>query len=134
MKANRHIIILKILGGIIVLSSLAGFFMLLYFTPATYKNSFFWFYAIVHNLIFVITGIGIFKLKSWARFITLFFGVIKLIQVTILSIRDIGTMIKLSAGFTGISIGVTMTMIGLGVGFGILYYLTRPNVKELFEK
>ena len=72
--------------------------------------------VIVRLIVYLIIGIGILKLKNWARIGTIVIGIFYIIAapVAILTANIVGILFLLS-------------------GISMLYFFTRPKVKEQFK-
>ena len=129
------------LGIFFILSSIRGINYGLHFL-LNYKRNFVSYYIIIISITSLILGIGILKLQEWARkgiiyyqIIIVFLGIIltPLLKKEILHLgKDIGvTKKEIVHGLTMIDIAgpiieILFTLI-------IIYYLTRPKVKEQFK-
>lgn len=130
MLRNRSVG-LTILGIFFILFGLLSFGPI-FLLPSMSKNLPLLVYVALYGLVMFITGIGILRLKSWARIIALVLIVIKMVQVGAGTIVDINTMIRKSAGFGAVFGGIVVMVVGILVSIGLIYYLTRPSVKEQF--
>ena len=90
-------------------------------------------YWIIYGVLFIITGAGILLLKSWARLLAVALVGIKMIQLTVGSIQDINIMVKKSVESIVIAAEIGLTIVFLGIGGGIIYYLASTKVKEKFQ-
>ncbi len=74
-------------------------------------------------LISLVVGIGLWKLKNWARILTIVFSVLGVLS------NLAGTAIPL---LTGDPVSAVSSVIGLGVNGLILWYMFQPHVREAF--
>jgi len=73
--------------------------------------------------LFVWFGIGLWKLKNWARRVTLVLSILRLLYLAPLLVIDL-----VRSDYTGAGLGLLM-----GVGYGlIVWYLFQPRIKQLF--
>lgn len=132
---KKRSVSLSILGILFILNGLGGF-KTIFLYPAIVKNLVFLTYGVFYTVAVIITGVGILLLRRWARIMALFFVAIKTIQLIAGIITDI-PMIKKSAEFASvhppISSLIIATIIIFIVGCGVMYYLTRPKIKEQFK-
>ena len=126
---------LLIIGVLFILQGLFGF-RAIFLYPSIAKNLLFLAYGTFYTMVVIITGVGIFLLKRWARIMALVLVAIKTIQLIAGIVNDI-PMIKKSAEFASIHPPISSLIIAiiiiLIVGGGFIYYLTRSKVKEQFE-
>ena len=113
-----------VFGIILLLSSVPFLFALLLTGP---RAGVFFIPLIAIPLICIITGVGLLKLKNWARMMTIFISpILSFIFFTVPSefLHD-----KLPP-----AIAWSIVILEAGViSIGIIYYLTRPKVKEMFK-
>ena len=68
-------------------------------------------------------GIGLWKLKNWARWVTLVLSILRLLYLTPLLVIDL-----LRSDWSSAGLGLL-----LGIGYGlIVWYLFQPRIKQLF--
>lgn len=94
------------------------------------------FYFATYSLLIFSTAIGLLLLKNWARILTIAFVAIKTITGSISSITDAYTLYTKSpmSKSGALLVGLILIVAFLGIGTGIIYYLTRPKVKKQFQK
>ena len=91
---------------------------------------------VVLGLLRLSIGIGILKLKSWGWIAAISWIVTKIVFISIgLITIDIPRINSLAYGDETRTwiIGLTMLGVRIIIGIGIVFYLTRPRVKERFN-
>jgi hypothetical protein len=78
---------------------------------------------LVVALIPLIIGIGLWKLKNWARILVIVFSILGVLS------NLAGAVIPLT---TGEPVSAVSSIIGLGVNGLIIWYMFQPHVKEAF--
>ena len=131
--AKKRSIGLTIVGVYCILSGLAGFVLALFLMLKKPLFFVYFVYTMLYGLVVSFTGIGILRLKSWARIMALVLIAIQCIQGSVRSIRDINKMREYGAPNFAINMSLFMLVIIVGIGISIIYYLTRPSVKEQFK-
>ena len=121
-----------VLGLFLILLSALSLIVLTLFPPMSKNPPLLTFYVIWAVGVFI-AGIGIIRLKEWARKLALTFFTIKTIQLVASSIKDINILIKKSSSFGVIIVGIVLSVVFVIVLIGIIIYLTRPKVKEQFR-
>ena len=92
-------------------------------------------YSILYGLVAIIIGLGIFTLKKWARVAAIIVITISAIDAaykTIIDIKRWGEG-QHELQITFLLFSALLIMIAVGLWGIILYYLTRPKVKEQFN-
>lgn len=129
MYSTKKSIVLKLLGIFFIFSAFFSVFATL---STTSKNQLFIVYVIFYALIMLITAIGIFRLKPWARIVAIFLIMTKMIQTILGSINDINIMLKNSTGIEVISYSIILSIVIIVIEIVFLYFLTRPSIKKQF--
>ena len=83
---------------------------------------------ITSPLICITTGVGLLRLKNWARLITMFLSPVLSFIVIGISGIFLDTIIPPNIVSLTIVLGTVI------ISIGIIYYLTRSKVKEQFKK
>jgi len=90
-------------------------------------------YVISWGTLIIASGIGLLKLKKWARILTLILVAIKMPQICIGSFTDVQRMFTNPVAIGTIMAAIGITLVSLMPGIIVLYYFTRPKVKEQFN-
>jgi len=127
-KGLTIIALVFILLGLFTLSSL-------FYHSYILRNIPYLIYFILYGLVPIIIGIGIFALKKWARIAAIIVITINAIDAAYKTIIDIK---RWGAGLhefqiTFLLFSAFLIIIAVGLWGIILYYLTRPKVKEQFN-
>ena len=91
-------------------------------------------YFIAWNIVFIVVGIGLFRLERWARAFGMLLVAVKTVQVSLGTAQDAKTIQAISADPYAPLIGVVLTVMSVAIGIATIYYLTRRKVKEQFIK
>jgi hypothetical protein len=134
MMEKKRPIGITILG---IFGICAGCFGLLVFLPM-YKhyNIFIYSYAIIWNILMIGIGIGLLKLKKWARLGELITIFIKWVYILSEKIYLFVVKTPASSEQYAYSNPILKDLIGffwILITVVIVYYLTRPKVKEMFR-
>ena len=124
-----------VIGILFILQALFSFGILLT-RPSLAKDLPSLVYVISYSMVLAITGVGIFLLKRWALILSLALITAKTIQLIWMSILDIGTVSKspeFAYNIPPVGVLIALIIIFIFVGGGVIYYLTRPKVKEQFK-
>ncbi len=78
---------------------------------------------VVAALISLVVGVGLWKLKNWARILTIVFSILGVLS------NLAGAVIPM---MTGEPVSAVSSLIGLGVNVLILWYMFQPDVKQAF--
>ena len=89
-------------------------------------------YFIAWNTVFIVVGIGLFRLKRWARVFGMLLVAAKTVQVSLGAAQDTKTIQTISADPTATSVGIILTIMSIAIGMATIYYFTRRQVKEQF--
>jgi len=90
-------------------------------------------YNFFYGLIMFIIGIGIVKLKRWARIMAIIFITIIIIQVSVGTLYDISIIRESAASemlYLVYIVGIVFNLIAIG----LIYFLTCPSVKKQFKR
>ncbi len=94
-------------------------------------------YVTLYGLVTIIAGIGILKLKSWARIATMILVAESTIRGAVGSIADVHRIFARAQspglGAAGVLAIGAIILLGL-LGVGIIYFLTRPGVRGQFSR
>ena len=129
---------LKLIGLYFVLSAL---FCIIYFISIidpllASKNilliSYSTIYITLSSVFSLITAVGIFKLKSWARRLAILLLIISIMHITISSIKNINIMIKNYVEMWILLCSAGISIAFVTIMFFLILYLTRDSIKEQF--
>ncbi|MBM3250484.1 MAG: hypothetical protein FJZ09_06590 [Candidatus Omnitrophica bacterium] len=89
-----------------------------------------YFYLII-SILAIIAAIFLLKLKEWARIATLIVAALVIINIILVSLSTIfkNFLVSLPASL----IMLVITLIPLAFEGGVIYYFTRPVIKEQFK-
>ena len=90
-------------------------------------------FLVAFILIYIITGIGLLRRRNWARFMTMLVSPIVSYPIalfTFLPIKELFTELPTELSPADILI---VNLVTAAITIGIIYYLTRPKVKEQFK-
>jgi len=129
---------LKLLGIFFILTAIASIIHIISIIEPLFASrsrlfiTYVTLYTTLYAVISLITAIGLFKLRPWARKFAIFLVIIKATQVIIDLSKDLNIMIESSVGIMLISTAVALMLTVIAIVVFLIAYLNRDSIKDQF--
>lgn len=120
-------VLVRLFGFILIVISLSN---LISFIVSRAYHHMAW-HALIFFILYLISGIGIIFLKLWARWLVIICSVYRVVQTPVqllVWVNSIGGWSKVEVGSVIFTILIT-----IAINLLVVYFLTRPKVKEQFN-